>query len=95
MSYFLWSLPALAVIAAIGSGRLNTIRAAILGLLIAVPVAMLAGPAAFGGARRRRCGGHRRCGSGGGRSAAHRPSPPTRISPERNWACTPWCRSPC
>lgn len=51
MIYLLWSLPALAVVAAIGSGRLNTTRAAVLGLLIAVPVAMLSGPAAFGGAQ--------------------------------------------
>ena len=51
MIYLLWSLPALAVIAAIGSGRVNTIRAAILGLLITVPVAVFTGPAAFGGAQ--------------------------------------------
>ncbi|MGN6579873.1 MAG: hypothetical protein ACTHJ1_07785 [Bordetella sp.] len=51
MIYLLWSLPALAVIAAIGSGRLDTIRAAVLGLSIAVPVAVLTGPAAFGAAQ--------------------------------------------
>ncbi|MFT4100239.1 MAG: hypothetical protein QM674_04205 [Burkholderiaceae bacterium] len=48
MTYLLWSLPALAVFAAIGSGRLNTTYAAILGLLIAAPVAALTGPVAFG-----------------------------------------------
>jgi lactate permease len=51
MIYLLWALPALAVIAAIGSGRLDTIRAAVLGLLIAMPVAVFTGPAAFGGAQ--------------------------------------------
>ena len=49
MTYLLWALPALAVIAAIASGRLDTIKAAVLGLSIAVPVAMFTGPAAFGG----------------------------------------------
>lgn len=51
MSYLLWSLPALAVVVAIGSGRLSTTHAAILGLLIAVPVGMLTGPVAFGHAQ--------------------------------------------
>ena len=51
MIYLLWSLPALAVVVAIGSGRLNTTHAAILGLLIAAPVAAFTGPVAFGGAQ--------------------------------------------
>ena len=48
MSYLLWSLPPLVVIAAIGSGRFNTTKAATLGLLVAVPVAAFTGPQAFG-----------------------------------------------
>lgn len=47
MMYLLWSLPALAVIGAIASGRLNTTAAAVLGLLAAVPIALYAAPAAF------------------------------------------------
>src|SRR5262249_26259625 len=48
MTYLLWSLPALIVIAAIASGRLNTTLAAVLGLLAAIPVALFAAPGAFG-----------------------------------------------
>ncbi|CAB3846879.1 hypothetical protein LMG26854_02748 [Achromobacter aegrifaciens] len=47
MMYLLWSLPALAVIGAIASGRLNTTAAALLGLLAAVPIALYAAPASF------------------------------------------------
>jgi len=47
MMYLLWSLPALAVIGAIASGRLNTTAAAVLGLLAAVPIALYAAPASF------------------------------------------------
>jgi len=47
MMYLLWSLPALAVIGAIASGRLNTTSAAVLGLLAAVPIALYAAPASF------------------------------------------------
>ncbi len=50
MTYLLWSLPALIVIGAIASGRLNTTLAAVLGLLAAVPVAWFAAPGAFGAA---------------------------------------------
>jgi lactate permease len=50
MLYLLWSLPALAVFVAIGSGRINTTNAASIALLIAIPIALLTGPAAFGGA---------------------------------------------
>lgn len=48
MTYLLWSLPALIVIGAIASGRLNTTLAAVLGLLAAVPVALFTAPGAFG-----------------------------------------------
>ncbi|WP_419343317.1 hypothetical protein ACM1PE_11485 [Achromobacter sp. PD1] len=48
MMYLLWSLPALAVIGAIASGRLTTTAAAVLGLLAAVPIALYAAPASFG-----------------------------------------------
>ncbi len=48
MMYLLWSLPALTVIGAIASGRLNTTAAAILGLLAALPVALCGAPAPFG-----------------------------------------------
>ena len=48
MMYLLWSLPALAVIGAIASGRLNTTAAAVLGLLAAVPIALYTAPASFG-----------------------------------------------
>lgn len=48
MTYFFWSLPALAIVLAIGSGRTTTTSAAILGLLIALPVAAGTGPAVFG-----------------------------------------------
>ncbi|RSE77639.1 hypothetical protein [Achromobacter denitrificans] len=49
MTYLLWSLPALTVIAAIASGRLSATAAAILGLAAAIPVALSTAPAAFGG----------------------------------------------
>ncbi|WYX25389.1 hypothetical protein WJ969_06170 [Achromobacter xylosoxidans] len=48
MMYLLWSLPALVVIGAIASGRLNTTLAAVLGLLAAIAVALFAAPGAFG-----------------------------------------------
>lgn len=48
MMYLLWSVPALVVIGAIASGRLNTTLAAVLGLLAAIPVALFTAPAAFG-----------------------------------------------
>ncbi|MBO1012425.1 hypothetical protein IPU70_02615 [Achromobacter sp. SD115] len=48
MMYLLWSIPALAVIGAIASGRLNTTAAAVLGLLAAVPIALYTAPASFG-----------------------------------------------
>lgn len=51
MMYLLWSLPALAVIGAIASGRLNTTTAAVLGLLAAAPIALLTAPAPFSGAQ--------------------------------------------
>lgn len=51
MMYLLWSLPALTVIAAIASGRVNTTIAAVLGLFAAVPIALYAAPAPFSGAQ--------------------------------------------
>lgn len=52
MTYFLWSLPALTVLAAIVSGRVNATVAAALGLLVTLPVALGWGPsAAFGSAQ--------------------------------------------
>lgn len=47
MMYLLWSLPALTVIGAIASGRANTTVAAALGLLVALPIALLAAPIPF------------------------------------------------
>ncbi|WP_191577211.1 hypothetical protein [Achromobacter insolitus] len=47
MMYLLWSLPALTVIAAIASGRINTTIAAALGLLVALPIALLVAPTPF------------------------------------------------
>ncbi len=47
MMYLLWSLPALAVIGAIASGRLNTTAAAVLGLLAAAPIALLTAPVPY------------------------------------------------
>lgn len=51
MTYLLWSLPALTVIAAIASGRVNTTVAAVLGLIAAVPIALYAAPGPFSGAQ--------------------------------------------
>jgi lactate permease len=45
MTYYLWALPAITVLVAILSGRVNATIAAILGLTVAVPVALLYGPA--------------------------------------------------
>ena len=45
----LWSLPAVLVVAAIASGRCNTTMAALLGLLAALPITVLTGPAALDG----------------------------------------------
>lgn len=47
MMYLLWSLPALTVIGAIASGRVNTTVAAVLGLLAAIPIALFAPPTPF------------------------------------------------
>jgi len=47
MMYVLWSLPALTVIGAIASGRVNTTVAALLGLFAALPIALFAAPAPF------------------------------------------------
>lgn len=44
MLYLFWALPTLLVIAAMASGRLNTVQAAALGLLACVPVALWSGP---------------------------------------------------
>lgn len=51
MTYLLWSLPALTVIGAIASGRVNTTIAAVLGLFAAIPIALYAAPAPFTGAQ--------------------------------------------
>nr|WP_315846147.1 hypothetical protein [uncultured Achromobacter sp.] len=51
MTYLLWSLPALTVIGAIASGRVNTTIAAVLGLFAAIPIALYAAPAPFSGAQ--------------------------------------------
>ncbi|MGV2862626.1 hypothetical protein [Achromobacter sp. AGC39] len=51
MTYLLWSLPALTVIVAIASGRVNTTMAAVLGLFTAIAVALSAAPGAFTGAQ--------------------------------------------
>lgn len=48
MSYLLWSLPTLAVAVPILSGRVTVTHAALLGLLVAVPVAVISGPSPFG-----------------------------------------------
>ncbi|MFF7056528.1 hypothetical protein ACFY89_07595 [Achromobacter spanius] len=50
MIYLLWSLPALTVIGAIASGRVNTTMAAVLGLCAAIPIALFAAPVSVGGA---------------------------------------------
>lgn len=49
MAPFLWALPALIVVVAIASGRLDTTRAALLGLIAAMPVAVSTGPVDLGG----------------------------------------------
>ncbi|MDX3988665.1 MAG: hypothetical protein QHC88_25735 [Achromobacter sp.] len=51
MTYLLWSLPALTVIVAIASGRVNTTMAAVLGLFAAIAVALSTAPGAFTGAQ--------------------------------------------
>lgn len=51
MTYLLWSLPALTVIGAIASGRVNTTMAAVLGLCAAIPIALLSAPAPFAAAQ--------------------------------------------
>lgn len=51
MTFLLWSLPALTVIGAIASGRVNTTVAAVLGLVAAIPVALFTSPAPFMGAQ--------------------------------------------
>ncbi|KAG1381475.1 hypothetical protein G6F59_017907 [Rhizopus arrhizus] len=51
MTDLLWSLPALTVIGAIASGRVNTTIAAVLGLFAAIPIALYAAPAPFTGAQ--------------------------------------------
>ena len=51
MMYVLWSLPALTVIGAIASGRMNTTLAAVLGLVAAIPVALFAAPAPYSAAQ--------------------------------------------
>ncbi|WP_439892968.1 hypothetical protein ACS7SF_23895 (plasmid) [Ralstonia sp. 25C] len=48
MEFLIWTLPTLVVAGAIGSGRLSVTVASILGLLTAIPVALLTGTAAFG-----------------------------------------------
>lgn len=48
MIYLLWALPAIAVVAGIASGRLNTTQAAALALLITLPIAALSGPSPMG-----------------------------------------------
>lgn len=50
MHYLIWLLPALSVAAAIASARLSTSGAALLGLALAIPIAMFTGPLPFGGA---------------------------------------------
>ncbi|WP_105373345.1 L-lactate permease [Neorhizobium huautlense] len=47
MLYFVWALPALIVIALLASGRASTLGAAIIGLLVAVVVALTAAPERF------------------------------------------------
>jgi lactate permease len=48
MIYLLWLLPTFVVAIAIGSGRLNASSSALLGLLVAAPIAALTGPEIFG-----------------------------------------------
>ncbi|MGE0802835.1 MAG: L-lactate permease [Lautropia sp.] len=51
MNLVLWSLPALAVLIGIASGRVNTTVAALIGLLLAIPIGLFSGPTSvhFGG----------------------------------------------
>ncbi|WP_193088847.1 L-lactate permease [Advenella sp. FME57] len=51
MTYFIWSLPALIVLAAIVSGRANATVASVLGLGTAIPVAIFYGPGPFDAAQ--------------------------------------------
>ncbi len=48
MTFFFWALPTLVVAGAIASGRLGVTSSALLGLLVAVPVAVATGPATLG-----------------------------------------------
>ncbi|OWJ98248.1 hypothetical protein B6S59_01345 [Pseudomonas sp. A46] len=48
MIHLLWLLPTLAVAASIVSGRLNTTYAALLGVVMAIPIALLTAPTPFG-----------------------------------------------
>ncbi|MNM45992.1 hypothetical protein D3C81_569220 [compost metagenome] len=48
-TYLMWLLPPVVIAVAIASGRLNTTFAALLGLIVAIPVASLTGPAPFAG----------------------------------------------
>ncbi len=49
MNYLFWLFPALTVAAAVASGRISTTLAALLGLVVAIPIAALTGPGLFGG----------------------------------------------
>ncbi|NIE77146.1 hypothetical protein F3J45_22155 [Pantoea sp. Ap-967] len=48
MIYLLWLLPTFVVAIAIGSGRFNASSSALLGLLVAAPIAAVSGPEIFG-----------------------------------------------
>lgn len=48
-TYLIWLLPPVIIAVAIASGRLNTTFAALLGLIVAIPVASLTGPTPFAG----------------------------------------------
>ena len=47
MTYFLWALPTLVLLAAIISGRCSTTAASLMGLATTVPIALFWGPLAF------------------------------------------------
>lgn len=47
MHYFVWSLPAIALIAAVGSGRTQMLTASLIGVGVALVVALSAAPAGF------------------------------------------------